>query len=48
VREASRSEMPDEVDLRDLYMQLSRAYKLGGQIEKALAIDAERKRLLLD
>ena len=48
VREASRSEMPDEVDLRDLYMQLNRAYKLGGQIEKALAIDAERKRLLLD
>jgi hypothetical protein len=28
-------------------MQLSRAYKLGGQAEKALAIEAERERLLL-
>jgi DNA-binding SARP family transcriptional activator len=48
VREASLPEMPDEADLRDLYMQLSRAYKLGGQTEKALTIDAERNRFLLD
>jgi DNA-binding SARP family transcriptional activator len=48
VREAARREMPDEADLRDLYMQLSRAYKLGGQAEKALAVEAERERLLLD
>ena len=31
VQEASLPEIPDEADLRDLYMQLSRAYKLGGQ-----------------
>jgi len=48
VREAALPEMPDEADLRDLYTQLSRAYKLGGQMEKALAIEAERERLLLD
>ena len=48
VREAARSEMPDKADLRDLYTQLSRAYKLAGQMEKALAIEAERERLLLD
>jgi hypothetical protein len=40
--------MPDEADLRDLYTQLSLAYKLGGQAEKALAVEAERKNLLLD
>jgi predicted ATPase len=48
VREAAHLEIPDKADLRDLYIQLSRAYKLGGQMEKALAIDAERDRLLLD
>jgi predicted ATPase len=48
VRKAARSEMPNEADLRDLYIQLSRAYKLGGQSEKALAIDAERERFLSD
>ena len=48
VREAALPEMPDEADLRDLYTQLSRAYKLDGQMEKALAIEAERDRLLLD
>jgi predicted ATPase len=45
-REATHLEMPDKADLRDLYIQLSRAYKLAGQMEKALAIEAERERLL--
>jgi len=48
VQEAAPREMPDKADLRDLYMQLSRAYKLDGQTEKALAVEAERERLLLD
>ncbi len=48
VREAVPPELPDEEDLRDLYTQLSRAYKLGGQMEKALVIEAERKRFLPD
>jgi DNA-binding SARP family transcriptional activator/tetratricopeptide (TPR) repeat protein len=46
VREATLPEMPDVADLVDLYTQLSRAYKLGGQMEKALAIDRERKSFL--
>ena len=45
VRQAAMTEMPDKVDLRDLYMWLGRAYELGGQTEKASAIDAERDRL---
>lgn len=48
VREAARSEMPEKADIRDLYIQLSRAYKLAGQMEKALAIEAERERFLSD
>jgi predicted ATPase len=48
MREAVLPEMPDEADLRDLYTQLSRAYKLGGQAERALAVDEERDKLLLD
>ena len=48
VREATLLEMPDEAELGDLYTQLSRAYKLSGQMEKALAIDAERERFLSD
>jgi DNA-binding SARP family transcriptional activator len=48
VREAPLPEIPDQADLQDLYLQLSRAYKLGGQTEKALALDAERDRFLLD
>jgi predicted ATPase len=32
-------------DLHGLYLLLGKAYKLGGQIEKALAINAERDRL---
>jgi len=48
VREAALPEMPDEADLRDLYIHLSRAYNLAGKAEKVLAIDAERERFLLD
>jgi predicted ATPase len=48
VREAVPPEMPDEVDLRNLYTQLSQAYKLSGQVEKALAVDGERIRFLSD
>jgi predicted ATPase len=45
VQEAALPDIPNEVDLRDLYMQLSQAYQLGGQTEKALAMDAEFGRL---
>ena len=45
MRETLLPEMPDEADLRNLYMQLGQAYKLGGQKEKALFMDAERDRL---
>lgn len=48
VRDASPSEMPGQADLQDLYVQLSRAYELGGQPEKALAVQAEGERSLLD
>jgi DNA-binding SARP family transcriptional activator len=48
VREAALPEMPDVADLGDLYKQLSRAYNLAGQMEKALAIEAERKKYLSD
>lgn len=48
VREAKLPEIAGEKDLRDLYTQLSLVYQLGGQMEKALAIDAERDRLLVD
>jgi predicted ATPase len=48
VRDASLPEMPGKAYLRDLYMQLGRAYALGGQTEKALAIETERKKFLLD
>jgi DNA-binding SARP family transcriptional activator len=47
VQEASPPDMPGKADLRDLYMQLGRAYQLGGQTEKALAMDAERVRLVI-
>jgi predicted ATPase len=45
-QETAHLEMPGKADLRDLYIQLSQAYKLGGQMEKSLAIEAERERLL--
>jgi DNA-binding SARP family transcriptional activator len=48
LQEAALPEMPDEVDLRYLYTQLGQVYKLAGQMEKALAIDAERNRFLSD
>jgi DNA-binding SARP family transcriptional activator len=44
VRVVALREMPNAVDLNELYMQLNRAYKLAGQMEKALAIEAERKK----
>jgi predicted ATPase len=46
VREASLSEMPGKEAVSELYAQLGRAYELGGQTEKALAMDAERERFL--
>ena len=45
VQDASLPETPGRVELRDLYVQLGRAYELGGQAEKALVIDAELDRL---
>ncbi len=45
VREASLPDVPDEADLRDLYMQLGQAYQLAGQSEMAVALDVERERL---
>jgi predicted ATPase len=48
VREATLPEMPDKADLGELYTQLSQAYKLGGQAEKAMAVVAERDIFLSD
>jgi DNA-binding SARP family transcriptional activator len=45
VRDAALPEAAADADLHDLYTQLSQAYELDGQTEKALAIDAERGRL---
>ena len=45
VRQAAITETPDKADLNDLYLWLGRAYELGGQKEKALAIEVERDRL---
>lgn len=44
-REISPPEMPNITNVRDLYVQLSRVYRLCGQMEKATALDAERGRL---
>ena len=41
VHEGALPDKPDEADLRDLYLQLGRAYELGGQTEKALTIGNE-------
>jgi predicted ATPase len=38
---AALPELSDEAELRDLYLQLGRAYELGGQTEKALAVSNE-------
>jgi predicted ATPase len=43
-QDASQPEKPGKADLRNLYKLLSRAYELGGQPEKVLAIEAERDR----
>jgi predicted ATPase len=48
VREAALPEMPEETEIRDLYIQLSGVYKLTDQTEKALAIEAEQKNFRLD
>jgi predicted ATPase len=45
VRDTSLPEMPDKVELKDLYTQLGQAYELVGQTENALAINAERDKL---
>jgi predicted ATPase len=45
VQDSSQPEAAAERDLRDLYGLLSKAYDLGGQSEKALAIAAEREKL---
>ncbi len=45
VLEASLPEMPDPADLRELYLQLGRAYELSGQAAKALEMNAERESL---
>jgi DNA-binding SARP family transcriptional activator len=46
VQEISLSEVPGEAELRDLDMQLSRAYELGGQTEKASVIFTDRDRFI--
>jgi DNA-binding SARP family transcriptional activator len=38
---ATLPEMPDEAELRDLHSQLSRAYELAGQADKASAVSSE-------
>jgi predicted ATPase len=45
VRDSSLPEIPDEVELRELYTQLGLAYKLSGQAKKAMAIAVEREKL---
>jgi len=45
VREASLPEAVAEADLRDLCLLLGRAYEMGGQTEKASAIEVESERL---
>jgi DNA-binding SARP family transcriptional activator len=42
VRDALLPEAPAKADLCDLYLLLCKAYELGGQTEKALAMEAER------
>jgi predicted ATPase len=46
VRDAAPPEVPGKEAASELYTQLSRAYELGGQADKALAVEAERKRFL--
>ncbi len=48
VQETTPPEMPDEADLRELYTQLCSVYRLGGQTEKLLIVEAERERFILD
>ncbi len=46
--DASLPDMADKADLYDLYLLLARAYELSGQMEKAVAIVAEREKILVD
>ena len=48
VQEKSLPEMPEEADLRELYLQLARVYELASQTEKASALDAERDKLTFE
>jgi DNA-binding SARP family transcriptional activator len=48
VTEAALPIMPGRADLIELFTQLSLAYKLTGQMEKAVAIKVERERFLSD
>lgn len=45
VRDGSLPEMPDEAELRELYMQLGRLYELASQVEKASEMNVEREKL---
>ncbi len=47
IRNASLTEMPGNAEVSNLYAQLGRAYELGGQTEKALAVNAERESFLM-
>ena len=46
LQQQSLPEMPDEADVRELYLQLGRVYELASQTEKASALDAERDKLI--
>jgi hypothetical protein len=45
VLDRSLTEMPGKTEVRDLYKLLSQAYKLSGQKEIELVINAERDEL---
>ncbi len=45
VYDAALPGMPEETELRDLFLHLGRAYELGGQTDKVLGLAAERDRL---
>jgi hypothetical protein len=46
VQEVSPAEMPGNMEINDLYLQLVRVYESGGHTEKALALEAERENIL--
>ena len=47
INEAAMAVLPDKEIIVDLYLQLARAYKLGGQAEKAIAVAAEGEGFIL-